>query len=137
VTQSKHFTKRGRLQPRHGFLKKAICLLALCLVSSPALAAECEIIFYDLASTVDGQAGVSNDAICSKLRNAIVSQTSARFASSSRMEMKEGDGQNHCVVHTNPGELPRDLLDVYRFRVGNIVSRTAGADYTNWRISCN
>lgn len=105
-------------------------------VSTPALATECELLFYDLGATKDGKAGSSETIVCEKLKSEISGQTLDRFRGEVSAKFVEELDNGHCLVTTDPGELPIDLLDFYRFRVGNIVSRVAGEDYTNWNMVC-
>lgn len=102
----------------------------------PVWATECEMLFYELGTTVPGQAGSSPAQVCEQIKSSIVAQ-SPRLSSGATASMNETPSQTYCVITTRPGDVPRDLLDVYRHRVGVAVTSVAGSSYTNWSMQCN
>ncbi len=102
----------------------------------PAWATDCEMLFYELETTDPGKSGGSPAQVCAQIKSSIVAQ-SPRLSSGASVELKSTPSQTYCIITTHPGDVPRDLLDVYRHRVGVAVRSTAGSSYTNWSMQCD
>lgn len=119
------------------FAVRALMAAALTVGAAfPAWATDCEMLFYELKTTAPGASGAGPAEVCAQIKSSIVSQ-SPRLSSGARVELKSTPSQTYCIITTQPGDVPRDLLDVYRHRVGVAVTSVAGSGYTNWSMQCN